>query len=158
VLLKPFVYQEMSVTLCRLTWSGNDVPRCFYTCRMNCHRLLFSLDSSADGISYGFEFHIVDFEAVSNFNVGQVDELFRVPDGDRCATNQVPYSLNDRGIEHDLLPWCKSHGLPVMAYSPLGGDNELVIGDPTRARIDEAHGSSASAVAFACFTAACAEV
>ena len=64
---------------------------------------------------------------VSNFNVGQMEDLFRVPDGQRCATNQVAYSLNNRSIERDLLPWCKQHNLPVMAYSPLGGDNHLVV-------------------------------
>ena len=66
---------------------------------------------------------------VSNFNTSQMEALFRVPDGDRCATNQVPYSLNNRSIERDLLQWCKQHDMPVMAYSPLGGDNNLVIRD-----------------------------
>ena len=42
---------------------------------------------------------------VSNFDVGQMEDLFRVPDGHRCATNQVPYSLNNRcSIERDVLP------------------------------------------------------
>src|SRR5438093_2033330 len=35
----------------------------------------------------------------------------------RCATNQVPYNIGDRSIEHDLLPWCEQRGMPVMAYS-----------------------------------------
>jgi diketogulonate reductase-like aldo/keto reductase len=48
-----------------------------------------------------------------------MEDLFRIPQGDRCATNQVPYSIVDRRIEHDLLPWCEQHGMPVMAYSPL---------------------------------------
>jgi diketogulonate reductase-like aldo/keto reductase len=86
---------------------------------------------------------------VSNFNTSQMEELFHVPDGPRCATNQVPYSLNNRGIERDLLRWCKQHDMPVMAYSPLGGDNNLVISDPTLARIGTAHGCSAAAVALA---------
>jgi diketogulonate reductase-like aldo/keto reductase len=86
---------------------------------------------------------------VSNFNVGQMEDLFRVPDGHRCATNQVPYSLNNRGIERDLLPWCKQHNLPVMAYSPLGGDNNLVIEDRTLAQVGTIHGCSAAAVALA---------
>jgi diketogulonate reductase-like aldo/keto reductase len=86
---------------------------------------------------------------VSNFNTRQMEELFRVPDGPRCATNQVPYSLNNRGIERDLLRWCKQHDMPVMQYSPLGGDNNLVIGDPTLARIGAARGCSAAAVALA---------
>lgn len=86
---------------------------------------------------------------VSNFNTRQMEQLFDVPDGARCATNQVPYSLNNRGIERDLLRWCKQHDVPVMAYSPLGGDNNLVIGDRTLARIGAAHGCSAAAVALA---------
>jgi diketogulonate reductase-like aldo/keto reductase len=86
---------------------------------------------------------------VSNFSVGQMEELMRVPDGDRCATNQVPYSLNNRRIERDLLPWCKQHNMPVMAYSPLGGDRNLVLGDRTLAQLSGAHGCSAAAVALA---------
>ena len=58
---------------------------------------------------------------VSNFKVSDMEELFRVPHGDRCATNQVLYNIGSRGIERDLLPWCEQHGMPVMAYSPLGG-------------------------------------
>jgi diketogulonate reductase-like aldo/keto reductase len=86
---------------------------------------------------------------VSNFNVGQLEDLFRVRDGHRCATNQVPYSLNNRGIERDVLPWCKQHNLPVMAYSPLGGDNNLVVADRTLAQVGSIHGCSAAAVALA---------
>jgi diketogulonate reductase-like aldo/keto reductase len=86
---------------------------------------------------------------VSNFNTSQMDDLFRVPDGHGCATNQVPYSLNNRGIERDLLTWCKEHDMPVMAYSPLGGDNNLLIGDRTLAQIGATHGCSAAAVALA---------
>ena len=86
---------------------------------------------------------------VSNFNVGQMEDLFRVPDGPRCATNQVAYSLNNRSIERDLLPWCGQHHLPVMAYSPLGGDNHLVVNDRTLAQIGASHGCTAAAVALA---------
>jgi diketogulonate reductase-like aldo/keto reductase len=86
---------------------------------------------------------------VSNFNVAQMEDLLRVPDGHRCATNQVPYSLNNRRIEKDLLPWSKQHNIPVMAYSPLGGDRHLVIGDRTLAQIGSLHGCSAAAVALA---------
>lgn len=89
---------------------------------------------------------------VSNFSVSQMDELLRVPGGDRCATNQVPYSLNDRRVERELLPWCKTHDMPVMAYSPLGGDNKLVVRDAALARIGAAHGCSAAAAALAWVT------
>jgi diketogulonate reductase-like aldo/keto reductase len=78
-----------------------------------------------------------------------MEDLFRVPDGHRCATNQVPYSLNNRHLERDVLPWCKHHNLPVMAYSPLGGDHHLVVGDRTLAQVGTTHGCSAAAIALA---------
>jgi diketogulonate reductase-like aldo/keto reductase len=86
---------------------------------------------------------------VSNFSVRQMEDLFRIPQGDRCATNQVPYSLGDRRIERDLLPWCARHSLPVMAYSPLGGPGARLLRDPALAGIGAAHGCSAAAVALA---------
>jgi diketogulonate reductase-like aldo/keto reductase len=86
---------------------------------------------------------------VSNFTVRQMEDLFRIPQGDRCATNQVLYNLDSRGIEHDLLPWCEQHSMPVMAYSPLGGTGASLLRDPPLARIGEAHGCSAAAVALA---------
>ena len=78
-----------------------------------------------------------------------MEGLFRIPNGDRCATNQLPYSLGDRGIEDNVLPWCEQHGMPVMAYSPLGGPGANLLKDPTLARIGAAHGCSAAAVALA---------
>jgi diketogulonate reductase-like aldo/keto reductase len=86
---------------------------------------------------------------VSNFSVRQMEDLFRVPEGDRCATNQVPYSIGDRRIERDLLPWCEQHGMPIMAYSPLGGPGASLLRDPTLASIGAAHDCSAAAVALA---------
>jgi diketogulonate reductase-like aldo/keto reductase len=86
---------------------------------------------------------------VSNFKVRDIEVLFRIPRGDRCATNQVPYSLENRDIERDVLPWCVQHGLPVMAYSPLGGPGANLLRDPTLARIGAAHGCAAAAVALA---------
>src|SRR5215475_8731640 len=86
---------------------------------------------------------------VSNFKISDMENLFRVPHGDRCATNQLPYSIGDRAIERDLLPWCEQHGMPVMAYSPLGGPGARLLRDPTLASIGAARGCSAAAVALA---------
>jgi diketogulonate reductase-like aldo/keto reductase len=86
---------------------------------------------------------------VSNFTVPQMEALFRIPQGDRCATNQVLYNLGDRSIERDLLPWCERHSMPMMAYSPLGGLGASLLGDPILGRIAAAHACSAAAVALA---------
>ena len=86
---------------------------------------------------------------VSNFKVSDMENLFRVPKGDRCATNQLPYNLGDRAIESDVLPWCEQHNMPVMAYSPLGGTGANLLRDPTLIQIGAAHGCSPAAVALA---------
>jgi diketogulonate reductase-like aldo/keto reductase len=56
---------------------------------------------------------------VSNFDIGDMEELLALPGGDACATNQVLYNLRRRGIEYGLLPWCRGRGVPIMAYSPI---------------------------------------
>jgi diketogulonate reductase-like aldo/keto reductase len=56
---------------------------------------------------------------VSNLDVAEMEELFGVAGGDDCQTNQVLYNLTRRGIEHDLMPWCAAHRMPIMAYSPI---------------------------------------
>jgi diketogulonate reductase-like aldo/keto reductase len=85
---------------------------------------------------------------VSNFRVADMEDLFRVRGGDACAANQVRYSLTDRSIEADLLPWCTRHGVPIMAYSPLGSGNDL-LRSPALARVAERHESNPAAVALA---------
>jgi diketogulonate reductase-like aldo/keto reductase len=86
---------------------------------------------------------------VSNFKVPQMEALFRVSEGDRCATNQVYYNLGGRSIERDLLPWCERHSIPVMAYSPLGGRGARLLADPILGRIAAANACSAAAVVLA---------
>jgi diketogulonate reductase-like aldo/keto reductase len=56
---------------------------------------------------------------ISNFDVDDLEELAAVPGGAEVFTNQVLYNLCRRGIEWDLLPWCRGRKMPVMAYSPV---------------------------------------
>ena len=56
---------------------------------------------------------------VSNFDQPDMDEATALPGGDEIVTDQVMYNLRHRGIEWDLLPWCRERGIPIMAYSPI---------------------------------------
>jgi diketogulonate reductase-like aldo/keto reductase len=56
---------------------------------------------------------------VSNFDVSDMEDLVALPGGSEVTTDQVLYNLMRRGIEWDLLPWCRSRGIPIMAYSPI---------------------------------------
>ncbi|MBV7403429.1 aldo/keto reductase [Enterobacter sp. ENT03] len=62
---------------------------------------------------------------VSNLDYADMQELWSVPGGKACATNQVLYHLGSRGIEFDLLPWCQQQQMPVMAYCPLAQAGRL---------------------------------
>lgn len=61
----------------------------------------------------------IRYYGVSNFDVTDMEELWRVPGGSSTTTNQVLYNLKRRGIEWDLLPWLRERHVPVMAYSPM---------------------------------------
>lgn len=86
---------------------------------------------------------------VSNFGVAEMERLWRIPGGELCATNQVPYSLADRKVERAVLPWCAQHRMPIMAYSPLGGEGAGVLRNPVVQRIASSQGRSPAAVALA---------
>lgn len=60
---------------------------------------------------------------VSNFDAGDLAELADVAGEGRIACNQVLYHLNERAIEHSVIPWCEAHGVAVVAYSPFGHDD-----------------------------------
>jgi len=57
---------------------------------------------------------------VSNFSVEQMIEAQAALSRERIVSNQVEYSLVDRSIESEILPYCQREGLTVIAYSPLG--------------------------------------
>lgn len=61
----------------------------------------------------------IRYWGVSNFDTADVKELVGLPGGAAVATDQVLYNLTRRGIELDLLPWCRQRQTPVMAYSPI---------------------------------------
>ncbi|WP_076459263.1 aldo/keto reductase [Limosilactobacillus caccae] len=62
---------------------------------------------------------------VSNFDVADMEELWKLQDGTNCVANEDLYNLDRRGIEYDLLPLMKQHQLPLIAYSPLAEADTL---------------------------------
>jgi diketogulonate reductase-like aldo/keto reductase len=57
---------------------------------------------------------------VSNFDVADLEEALAITGPGRIACNQVLYHLEERSIEHTVVPWCRHHGVAVVAYSPFG--------------------------------------
>ena len=83
---------------------------------------------------------------VSNFDVGDMHELMRVPGGTACAANQVWYSLTRRGVEFDLLPWQQQRQMPLMAYSPV--DQGALAGHAGLKRLAAARGRTPAQLAL----------
>lgn len=81
---------------------------------------------------------------VSNFDVDDLQELA----SPACATNQVLYNLEERGIEFDLLPWCQQHRKPVMAYCPIGQGGQLLT-HPTLKQVAARHAVTPAQLALA---------
>lgn len=81
---------------------------------------------------------------VSNLDLDDMQELA----APMCATNQVLYNPGERGIEFDLLPWCQSQSMPVMAYCPLGQGGDL-LRHPTLVDIARRYDAQPAQVALA---------
>lgn len=62
----------------------------------------------------------IRFWGVSNFDVEDLDEALAIAGEGRMSANQVLYHLEERAIEHEVIPWCKEHGVAVVGYSPFG--------------------------------------
>ena len=83
---------------------------------------------------------------VSNLDVDDLEELG--PALADCATDQVLYSLEHRGVEFDLLPFCAQRRMPVMAYSPVGQGGRM-LRHPALAEVGARHGATPAQVAIA---------
>jgi diketogulonate reductase-like aldo/keto reductase len=94
---------------------------------------------------------------VSNFDADDLGEMLAVAGQGRIACNQVLYHLNERPIEHTVIPWCEQHGVALVAYSPFGHNDfpqpRSEAGRVLQA-IAEAHGASVRQVALAFLTRA----
>jgi len=84
---------------------------------------------------------------VSNFDLGEMEDVARCKGGAACATNQVLYNLSRRGIEFDLMPWCKKRGMPIMAYSPI--EQGRILDDATLRAVAARHNATPAQVALA---------
>jgi diketogulonate reductase-like aldo/keto reductase len=84
---------------------------------------------------------------VSNFDTSDMQEAAARLHGDAIATNQILYNLSRRSPEHDLLPWCRAHRVPVMAYSPV--EQGRLLGNRSLAQIAKTRGATPSQIALA---------
>jgi len=84
---------------------------------------------------------------VSNMDVPEMERFYAVPGGASCAANQILYNLAHRGVEYDLLPWCRERHLPVMAYSPA--DEGRLSRNPVLMGIAQKHEATPVQIALA---------
>ncbi|MGY3622819.1 aldo/keto reductase [Bradyrhizobium sp. USDA 10063] len=94
---------------------------------------------------------------VSNFDADDLAEILEVSDEGRIACNQVLYHLQERAIEHAVIPWCEKHGVAVVAYSPFGHNDfpsPRSKGGEVLQKIAEAHNATPRQIALAFLTRA----
>jgi len=118
--------------------------------------------------SYPFEETVAAFDelvaagkirswGVSNFDADDLREMLAIAGKGKIACNQVLYHLQERAIEHAVIPWCEQHGVAVVAYSPFGHNDfpspRSKAGEVVQV-IADAHKASARQVALAFLTRA----
>lgn len=91
----------------------------------------------------------IRYWGVSNLDTADMEQLSDVPNGQRCAANQVLYHPDSRGIEFDLLPWCIRQAIPIMAYSPLGHHVRQLLSSKSLQAVAARHDATPAQIAIA---------
>ena len=92
---------------------------------------------------------------VSNFDESDLEEARQIAGAGRIACNQVLYHLQERAIEHAVIPWCERHRVAVVAYSPFGHGGfpgARTAGGQVLQQTAESHGATARQVALSFLT------
>lgn len=105
------------------------------------------LQETVDGLQDLIRQQKVRHWGVSNFDTSDLEQLLTVDGGSEVSTDQVLYNLTRRGIEYDLLPWCRAQNLPVMAYSPV--EQGRMLGNSVLRSIAARHQATPAQVALA---------
>lgn len=84
---------------------------------------------------------------VSNFDISDMKELAGLSPKEDPGTNQVLYNLTRRGIEFDLMPWCRKRGIPIMAYSPI--EQGRMLNHPALKSVAQKKGATPAQLALA---------
>ncbi|MBU1359553.1 MAG: aldo/keto reductase [Gammaproteobacteria bacterium] len=108
----------------------------------------FELAETCDALRALVDKGLVRHWGVSNFDTDDMEELAATCGGAAdCAANQVYYSVRERGPETTLLPWLRTHAMPMMAYSPI--DQGALASDTALAPIAARHGITPAQLALA---------
>ncbi len=89
----------------------------------------------------------IRYWGVSNFDVVDMIELWGLTGGTDVAANEVLYNLTRRGIEYDLMPWCRKRRIPIIAYSPI--EQGRLLGHRELKRVAARHTATPAQVALA---------
>jgi diketogulonate reductase-like aldo/keto reductase len=92
---------------------------------------------------------------VSNFDVPDLEEVWRIAGGSSVVCDQVLHHLQERAIEHAVTLWCEQHGVAVTADSPFGHDafpDGHTLGGRVLADIAKAHDATPRQIALAFLT------
>ncbi|HVO31461.1 MAG TPA: aldo/keto reductase, partial [bacterium] len=90
---------------------------------------------------------------VSNFDEEELAEAVRLAEPNAIVCNQVLYHLEERAIEHAVIPFCEKNGIAVVAYSPFGSRGgfpaESGRGGKALATVAAKHGATPRQIALA---------
>lgn len=74
------------------------------------------IDETMEGVSMLLQQGKIRAAGVCNYDFNQLDQALKSVN---IVSNQVPYSMLERGIEKELIPYCLQNNKGILAYSPL---------------------------------------
>lgn len=89
---------------------------------------------------------------VSNFDLNDMEHLLSVSNGKNVMANEDLYNIGSRGLDYDVLPWQRKHGIPLIAYAPIDQADSRgngIIKDPILEKVAREHHSNAFQIMLA---------
>jgi aryl-alcohol dehydrogenase-like predicted oxidoreductase len=74
------------------------------------------IEETLAGMTHLVEKGLVRYIGLSNVSLPELKQACKIT---KIESVQLEYNLTDRSIEADILPFCKQHGITVLAFSPL---------------------------------------
>ena len=94
------------------------------TDHLDCYLLHWEGNHPLEETVAGFEQLVGDGKirswGVSNFDERALTRAVAIAGAEKIACNQVCYHIQERAIEHEVIPYCQEKGIAVVAYSPFG--------------------------------------
>lgn len=81
------------------------------------------LEETVRAMEYLADQKLIKYVGVSNADINTLVQVQKMLKHTKLAANQIEYNLYDKSASRDIAPYCRQHGIKLIAYRPLAKGN-----------------------------------